>query len=137
MIGEVPADRRIVFRGLGALGAAAALAGCGSGGSSVSAPDMESGTVLGTTDEVPVGGGVIVADAQVVLVQPSEGEFVALSAVCTHEACLVSNIEDDEIGCTCHGSRFDLFTGEVTGGPAPTALPEVAITVEGDEIRTA
>ncbi len=83
--------------------------------------------------DVPVGGGVIV-DQRVVVVQPSEGDFKAFSAICTHNGCPVSSIEDGVIVCPCHGSTFNLEDGAVSGGPAPSPLPEIAIRVEGDEI---
>lgn len=141
MTGPVRAERRIVFQGLGSLGVAAALAGCGSdsggSGSDDSAPETEAGAVLATTDEVPVGGGVVLSDRKIVVTQPSQGEFKAFSAVCTHQACLVSTPANGSIPCECHGSRYDAAAGEVTGGPAPSPLAEVAITVQGDEILTA
>lgn len=130
--------RRILFHGLGALGVAAALAGCGgSDDSGSSVPTAEAGAELATTAEVPVGGGIILTDQKVVITQPSEGEFVAFSALCTHQQLMVTSVEDGVIMCDNHGSSYDAATGEVAGGPAPSALTEVAITVEGDKIRAA
>lgn len=137
MIGEMRANRRIVFQGMGSLGIAVALAGCGNGSTGGETPATESGAVLTTTGDVPVGGGVILSEERVVVTQPTEGEFKAFSAVCTHQSCVVNNVDDGVIGCNCHGSRFDAGTGEVLGGPAPSPLPEVSITVEGDQILTA
>ena len=132
-IGEVRATRRIVFHGLGALGVAAALAGCagddGGGGT-----DVEAGTELTTTDQVPVGGGVVLTDQKVVVVQPTDGEFKAYTAVCTHQQLLVTSVEDGTIHCSNHGSAYDAATGEVTRGPAPSALAEVSIKVDGKRI---
>ncbi|KAA1429238.1 Rieske (2Fe-2S) protein [Nocardioides antri] len=139
-LGEVRATRRIVFHGLGALGVAAALAGCagddgddGEGGGS----GVESGAELTTTAEVPVGGGIVLADEKIVVVQPTEGDFRAYTAVCTHQQLLVTSVEDGTIHCSNHGSSYDAATGEVTGGPAPSALSSVEITVEGDKILKA
>ena len=42
------------------------------------------GTALGKTSEVPVGGGAIFKNEQVVVTQPAAGTFKAFSAVCTH-----------------------------------------------------
>lgn len=146
---RVDADRRIVFQGLGALGVAAALAACGGSGGSAggygSGPDSSSsgaegtaepgpGTVLATTDQIPVGGGIVLSERQLVITQPSQGAYKAFSAVCTHQGCLVSTPTNGSIPCNCHGSRFDAATGEVTGGPAPSPLAEVAVTVEGNQI---
>jgi len=39
-----------------------------------------------------VGGGIILPDEQVVVTQPSAGEFKAFTAVCTHAQCVVSSV---------------------------------------------
>jgi Rieske Fe-S protein len=127
-------SRRIVFQGLGALGTAVALAGCGSGSGGDDAPKPKSGSELATTSEVPVGGGLILRDDQIVITQPSEGEFRAFTAICTHQGCIVANVKDDTINCTCHGSKFSIEDGSVEGGPAPSALAAVDIKVEGSKI---
>lgn len=131
-------SRRIVFQGLGALGVAVALAGCGGddgGGGSDPAP--EAGAALATVDEVPVGGGIILGDEGIVITQPTEGEFRGFTSVCTHQGNTVTSVADGVIECSFHGSAFSAETGEVEGGPAPSALAEVAITVEGDRILAA
>lgn len=92
------------------------------------------GAAVATISEVPVGGGLILASARTVITQPAEGEFKAFSSICTHQGCTVSSVEDGQIVCACHGSHFDIATGEVTAGPANSPLPEQPLTVEGDEI---
>ncbi|MDZ5620338.1 Rieske (2Fe-2S) protein [Nocardioides bizhenqiangii] len=137
-LGQVRANRRIVFHGLGALGVAVALAGCagddGDGGGEGGDDQVEAGAELTTTDQVPVGGGIVLTDQKVVVTQPTEGEFRAYTAVCTHQQLLVTSVEDGVIHCANHGSEYDAATGEVTGGPAPSALAAVEINVEGDKI---
>lgn len=134
-IADVRANRRIVFHGLGALGVAVALAGCAGGDDGTQ--EVASGTALTTTDKVPVGGGVVLIDQRVVVTQPSEGEFKAFTAVCTHQQLLVTSVENGVIHCDHHGSEYDFSTGEVTHGPAPSALAEVAIDVKGERILKA
>jgi len=140
--------RRIVFHGLGALGVAVALAGCGSDntGSTEPAPDQSSGSgggsgggtasgkELAKTSDVPVGGGVILSDAKVVITQPAAGTFDAFSAVCTHQGFLVTSVEGGAIVCNHHGSTYDAKTGAVTQGPAPAGLQKVGIVVKGGKI---
>ncbi|MGA8047807.1 MAG: Rieske (2Fe-2S) protein [Dermatophilaceae bacterium] len=87
--------------------------------------------------DVPVGGGLVVQAEQVVITQPSEGQFKAFSAVCPHQGCLVADVRDGEIVCPCHGSRFTVDTGDVVGGPAPRGLEERQVTVTGDGIAVA
>ena len=142
-------SRRIVFSGLGALGVAAALAGCSGGGEADPDPSAggsqkptsagPKGTVLAKTSEIPVGGGVILTDQHLVIVQPTEGTFKAYGAACKHQGFDVGKVEDGVITCLVHGSTYDAATGERTAGPAPTcsALTPVKTTVEGDEILAA
>ncbi|WP_139983108.1 Rieske (2Fe-2S) protein [Nocardioides litoris] len=87
-----------------------------------------------STADVPVGGGVVLADDQVVVTQPAEGEIKVFSSTCTHTGCPVSEVADGAIVCPCHGSRFDIATGEVLQGPASSALPATDFTVDGDQV---
>jgi Rieske Fe-S protein len=129
-------SRRIVFQGLGALGTAIALAGCGSDDGGDEAPTPDAGSELATTADVPVGGGVILPEERIVITQPTEGEFKAFSAMCTHQGCVVAEVQET-INCTCHNSKYSIEDGSVQGGPAPSPLEEVAISVEGDKIVAA
>ena len=129
-------SRRIVFQGLGALGTAVALAGCGSDDGGDEAPTPDAGSELATTADVPVGGGVILPEERIVITQPTEGEFKAFSALCTHQGCVVAEVQET-INCTCHNSKYSIEDGSVQGGPAPSPLEEVAISVEGDKIVAA
>jgi len=116
------------------------LAACGGSGSDSvatdTAPTAAAGEDLGPTSDVPVGGGKIYADQKIVVTQPTAGEFKGFSAVCTHQGCLVANVDGGTINCTCHGSRFSIEDGTVQGGPAPSPLSAVPVQVDGDEITT-
>jgi Rieske Fe-S protein len=92
------------------------------------------GSVLGTTSEIPVGGGKVFSAAKVVVTQPSAGEYMGFSAVCTHQQCLVDQVANGTIDCPCHGSEFSIKDGSVVAGPAPTPLPAAKVTVSGDQI---
>jgi Rieske Fe-S protein len=83
------------------------------------------------TADIPVGGGKIYDAQQLVITQPTAGTFKAFSAVCPHQGCLVSAIENGQIQCPCHASRFAVTDGAVLGGPAPTGLPTEKVTVAG------
>ncbi len=88
---------------------------------------------LAATSDIPVGGGVVYSDARVVVTQPAAGDFKCFSAVCTHTGCLVAGVSTT-IVCPCHGSSFDISTGEVLGGPAAAPLPPVDFTIEKDQV---
>jgi Rieske Fe-S protein len=83
-----------------------------------------------------VGGGEIFADAQVVVTQPTKGDFRGFSSICTHQGCPVTSISNGTINCTCHGSAFSIEDGSVQAGPAPRPLPAVKVSVAGGKIRT-
>lgn len=64
------------------------------------------------------------------------GDFIALSSVCTHLKCTVA-LEGQRMVCPCHGSTFDR-QGEVVVGPAESPLDryETRMTDGGElEIR--
>jgi Rieske Fe-S protein len=93
-----------------------------------------SGTLLGQTADIPVGGGMVFTDAKVVVTQPTKGVFRGFSAVCTHVGCLCNQVADGTIDCPCHGSKFTISTGAVVAGPAPSPLPAASITVTDGKI---
>ncbi len=86
--------------------------------------------------QVAIGGAHFFAfqGRPAVLVQPQAGEFIALSAVCTHLGCIVKWLdESQEFLCPCHAGRF-APAGQVLGGPPPRALDAYPVTVDGDDI---
>jgi len=143
------AARRAVLRGAAALGAVGVLAACGGGGGSDTAAPATGGTSaggeqpapstgsvdLGSAAAVPVGGGMIYDDQKIVVTQPAAGEYKAFSAVCTHEQCIVTSVEDKLIQCACHGSMFSIVDGSVKGGLANQPLPAKTVAVEGGNLK--
>ena len=142
---STPLDRRTMLRGAAVGGVALPLlAACGggsdtsggsSGGSSGGASQGSGGgggTI--TTSDVPVGGGKILTAQQVVVTQPTKGDFKAFTAICTHQGCLVTRVQGGEIICPCHGSQFSIKDGSPTSGPAQSALASKKVSVEGDQI---
>jgi Rieske Fe-S protein len=146
--------RRTMLRGVVAGGAAVAggalLAGCGSDSNgdvagdpapSPTAQGSKSGgggsggaDALVATSEVPEGGGVILSVEEVVVTQPTAGEFACFSSICTHAGCEVGEVADGTINCPCHGSQYSIEDGSVVTGPATAPLPPVDVTVDGDSV---
>jgi Rieske Fe-S protein len=92
------------------------------------------GSLLVPLDGVPLGGGVVVGRAKVVVTRTASGDVHAFSAVCTHQGCVVDTVSRGTISCPCHGSRFDADTGEVTRGPATRPLPAVGTSIRGGNV---
>ncbi|MGI9824106.1 ubiquinol-cytochrome c reductase iron-sulfur subunit [Agromyces sp. Marseille-Q5079] len=158
-----PTRRAVLTLGsTGVVGGALFLAGCapadtsdGSSGSSTpssSAPEptLESpaetggadepatGEDLGALADVPVGGSIDaeIAGEPALIAQPTAGQVVAFSAICTHQGCVVA-AAGAEFDCPCHGSKYDAATGAVLNGPAIDPLSPISVAVSGDRIVAA
>jgi Rieske Fe-S protein len=149
-------DRRRALTGSAALAVGVpVLAACGSADATAQSPatatedpatptpgngttsESGGGEPLASTSDVPVGGCFVVTGAKVVLTQPTEGDFKAFTAVCTHQGCLVESSTEGEIPCPCHDSRFSLEDGSPQSGPATASLAPVEIALDGDSITRA
>ena len=92
------------------------------------------GEVLGPTSDVPVGGGVVYTDQEIVVTQPTGGDFLGFTAICTHQGCTVGDVSDGTINCPCHGSQYSIEDGSVVTGPAPAPLAPENVKVQGQNI---
>jgi len=89
---------------------------------------------LAATTDIPVGGGMVIGKANLVVTQPVAGEFKAFSSVCPHVGCLLDKVANGTIDCPCHGSTFRISDGAVVTGPATQPLTPVPVTVAGGMI---
>jgi cytochrome b6-f complex iron-sulfur subunit len=68
------------------------------------------------------------------LINTSDGELRAFSAICTHLTCTVMFESDTgTILCPCHNGRFDLG-GNVISGPPPAPLESYNVEISGKDI---
>jgi nitrite reductase/ring-hydroxylating ferredoxin subunit len=94
------------------------------------------GKAIASESEVAPGSAFTFEDSgnPAVLVRLDSGDFVAYSAVCTHQGCTVA-YKDGNLACPCHGSTFDPANdASVVTGPATRPLPEIPVKVQGDEV---
>ena len=113
------------------------------------------GTLLGVGEALLFN----VDDATAVILVRDERGLYARSAICTHACCVVAlcgeadcasltptpdtcqttpivrpGAESGGVVCPCHGSVFRLSDGVALSGPAKTALPAYAVSVEGEDV---
>lgn len=72
---------------------------------------------------------------EVAVVRDGE-DLYAVHDECSHESIPLSegDVEDGEIECWLHGSRFDLHTGKPTSLPATDPVPLYPLKVVGDDV---
>jgi Rieske Fe-S protein len=78
-----------------------------------------------------------------------EEHYIALSRICTHQACTLNYVPDPEaasilynfrserpfLGCPCHFGAFDpQLGGKAIYGPPRYPLPRIRLEAEGEEI---
>jgi len=129
----------------GGSGSSTPAANPGSGGASGpasggSTPPGPAGNALVATSGVPVGGGVILSQQNVVVTQPTQGTFEGFSATCTHQGCQLATVAGGTINCGCHGSQFSIKDGSNLTGPLGSpagsipALGKVPVKVQGSSV---
>ena len=80
--------------------------------------------------------GVKVGNKEVALYL-QDGQVFATDDLCTHDYCSISEnfaLHGQEVECTCHGSHFNIKTGENTVPPAAEKLPIYNVKVENGEV---
>jgi Rieske Fe-S protein len=66
----------------------------------------------------------------------TQNTFVALSAICTHQDCIINLFGNQSYVCPCHGSTFGV-NGNVLSGPAPAPLHEYPTQFSGGVLTIA
>lgn len=75
-------------------------------------------------------------DTPVLLVRDGD-DILALHDRCSHRGCSLAggDVEDGAIVCPCHGSRFDLRSGEIRRGPATAPQPVLQTRVRAGRVE--
>ncbi len=81
---------------------------------------------------------VEVGEDPVVLINLN-GDFYALSDICTHQDASLSDGEiiGDEIECPLHGGAFEIRTGQPASFPVVVPAETYAVRVVGDTVEVA
>jgi 3-phenylpropionate/trans-cinnamate dioxygenase ferredoxin subunit len=76
------------------------------------------------------------AGGKPILIVNLKGKYYAIGNVCTHMGCMLSDgvLKGENVQCPCHGSTFDVKTGEVVKGPAVKPEPAFQMKVEGNQV---
>jgi 3-phenylpropionate/trans-cinnamate dioxygenase ferredoxin component len=91
------------------------------------------------TSEIPVGG-VAATDVRGTRIAVANvgGTYYAFDDECTHEQCSLAEygeLAGTTLTCTCHGSEFDVRTGNVLAPPATLPVKAYRTRVEGDALQ--
>lgn len=92
------------------------------------------------TEATEVGEGELAAfdvAGERIAVANVGGTLHAFGDTCTHLRCSLAEgeLEGTVVTCPCHGSQFDVTTGEVLRGPAQAAVQSYAARVENEALR--
>jgi len=91
--------------------------------------------------DLPAVGAVQaeIAGLKVAIVRDSAGDIHAIDDTCSHANVSLSegDVEDGEIECWLHGSRFDLRSGKPTGLPAVTPIAVYPVKIDAGDVFVA
>ena len=92
--------------------------------------------VADTKDIQPSRMKEVEVNSEKVCLANVEGKYYAIDNVCTHLGGPLAQgkLEDYEVQCPWHGSRFDIRTGKVVRPPAMRSEPTYEIKIENDNI---
>jgi 3-phenylpropionate/trans-cinnamate dioxygenase ferredoxin component len=91
--------------------------------------------------DLPPGGARRVppplADPAIALFRTEDGEIFAIDDTCSHQDASLADgwLEDCEIECPLHSSRFDLRTGAVDAPPARLPVRTHEVVIQDDVIH--
>jgi nitrite reductase/ring-hydroxylating ferredoxin subunit len=94
-------------------------------------------TIEGARD---VGEGELAAfnvGGERIAVANVSGTLHAFDDTCTHLGCSLADgdLEGTVVTCPCHGSRFDVTSGDVLRGPAQESVRSHALLVENESLQ--
>jgi cytochrome b6-f complex iron-sulfur subunit len=96
--------------------------------------DETSAPVAKVSDVPPNSGKIVIFNGQKLLLINVNGEYKAISAICTHLQCIVQWKADEQlVWCACHNAKYT-SDGEKISGPQPAGLAKYTVKVKDDNI---
>ncbi len=76
------------------------------------------------------------AEPPIAVFHTEDGEVFAIDDTCTHQDASLADgwVEDCEVECPLHASKFDLRTGQVDAPPAKKPVRTHGVLIEDDHI---
>jgi cytochrome b6-f complex iron-sulfur subunit len=89
----------------------------------------------GKAGDIPTGGALLVHLPEgPVMLEKTDNEIRALSAICTHLGCIIEwHPEAGKFICPCHKGMYDL-DGKVLSGPPPRPLEKLQVTQRDGQV---
>ncbi|MGH3135732.1 MAG: Rieske (2Fe-2S) protein [Gaiellaceae bacterium] len=95
---------------------------------------------------VSVGDGAVIEPGELaafevgherITVANVEGKLLGFDDLCPHRQCSLAEgrLEGTVVTCPCHGSQFDVTTGERLRGPAVRGVRAFAVRVEAGDLQ--
>jgi cytochrome b6-f complex iron-sulfur subunit len=112
----------------------AMLSGCSQENEVSPAPTNVDLTIDVSTGQLSKNGGYVVQNG-IIIARTTSGDFLAVSAACTHEGITVQyESAKNDFYCSGHGAVFT-SSGSVSKGPASKALTKYNTELTGTSLR--
>ncbi|MBX6772594.1 MAG: non-heme iron oxygenase ferredoxin subunit [Chloroflexi bacterium] len=90
------------------------------------------------TDEVPAGEGrYFEVEGEPIAVFHVDGQYYAISDICTHEEASLAegDLDGEIVECALHGARFNVRTGAVVAPPAVVPVRTYPVRIIDGQIE--
>ncbi|HLG51078.1 MAG TPA: non-heme iron oxygenase ferredoxin subunit [Chloroflexota bacterium] len=93
---------------------------------------------MARTDEVPAGEGrYFEVEGEPIAVFHVDGQYYAISDICTHEEASLAegDLDGEIVECALHGARFNVRTGAVVAPPAVVPVRTYPVRIIDGQIE--
>jgi nitrite reductase/ring-hydroxylating ferredoxin subunit len=92
--------------------------------------------VVKSKDLKPGNAKVVTAKKKEYALYNVDGKFFSTENLCPHEECLLGegSLDGKAVICPCHGSTFDVTTGELLEGPAKKGIKTYEVKVKDGKV---